>query len=393
MSTLDKMQTAKGRLALFAGFWLALASKLEWKPDPSVDIAATNGRYVKYNLEHMNARPMGEVVFIALHEIGHNMLAHMTRLGGRDPQLANIAMDYALDELLIKVAADSPNLGIVVPGDAHVDPDPTNVGTTWEHRYAKLLKKCKKDGSGKPDTSGMGTFDEVLPATDSDGKPLSAEAAEILGKEWKLAVQTAAVMAKQMGKLPQFLEEFIGDLVTPKVDWRTHLAHAVTRIARDESSYRRFNRRHMARGHYLPGMYSERIGGLGYFVDTSGSIGSDEFRAAKGAMAELLEDIKPETIFFGQCDTHLRSVMELTPQDLPLPELKVHGRGGTDMREAFEWACKHEHEIDAFILQTDLYIPELSPELIPNIPVIWIVTTDAPVPSGCDFGTVVRVVL
>jgi predicted metal-dependent peptidase len=393
----DKVQTAKARLAMYAGFWLALASKLEWIPDASVEIAGTNGRWVKYNRDHMNARPMGEVVFIVLHEIGHNMLAHMTRLNGRHPMLANIAMDYALDELLIKIAAETPALGIVVPGDAHHDPDPTNAGTTWEHRYNKMLKKCKKDGKGKPDTSGMKLFDEVQQPThgdgDKEGQPLTTEESEALSKSWQMAVQTAAVMAKQRGKLPGYLEEFIGELITPKVAWRTHLAHAVTRIARDESSYRRFNRRHVSRGHYLPGMYSERIGALGYFVDTSGSIQSEEFRAAKGAMTELLEDLKPELIYFGQCDTRLHSVMELAPQDLPLPELKVQGRGGTDMREAFEWACKHEHEIDAFILQTDMYIPPLDPSLIPNVPVIWIVTTDAPVPAGCDFGTLVRVVL
>jgi predicted metal-dependent peptidase len=86
-------------------------------------------------------------------------------------------------------------------------------------------------------------------------------------------------------------------------------------------------------------------------------------------------------------------VDELTVDDLPLPGLTVLGRGGTDMKEAFEWACAHEHEIEAFILQTDLYIPALDPSLVPNVPVIWIVTTEAPVPQGCDFGSMVRVVL
>lgn len=393
---MDKMQTAKGKLAIYAGFWLALASKLEWVPDASVPIAGTNGRQVKYNRDHMNARPLGEVVFVALHEIGHNMLCHMTRLGGRDMHMANIAMDYALDELLIKIAAETPQLGIVVPSDAHVDPDPSNAGTTWEHRYNKLKKKYPQGGGGGAGggKGGLpGLFDEVSPATGEDGKPLSASEVDALKKEWTLATQAAATMAKQMGKLPGFMEEFIGELIKPKVDWRSQLAHCMARVAKDESSYRRFNRRHLHRGAYLPGMYSERIAAIAYFCDTSGSISTNEFKAAMGAMTDLLEDLKPERIFFGQCDTKLHSVAELTPDNLPLPPLKVVGRGGTDMREAFEWACAHEQDIEAFILQTDGYVPPLDMKLAPRVPTIIILTTEATLPAGYDFATVVRVVL
>jgi predicted metal-dependent peptidase len=386
MSNKDQMQTAKGRLGLYAGFWLALCSKLEWVPSERFPVAATDSKRVFYNLEQINSRPLGEVVYIALHEVGHNMLAHMTRMGGgRDPDLQGIAMDYALNELLDKVAAETPVLGMICPEDACRDPDPANVGLTWEARYEKLKKQQGK--GGKPG------FDDHLAPTNDDGTPMSEADQDALRKEWTLAVQSAAVMAKRMGKLPGFMEEFITDLIKPKVDWRTQLAHCMARVTHDESSYRRFNRRHLHRGYYLPGQYNEQIGPIAYFCDTSGSISSNEFKAALGAMSELLEDLKPEIIHFGQCDTKLHSVQELTPDDLPLPGLKVFGRGGTDMREAFEWACAHEHEIEAFILQTDLFIPPLDPSLIPNVPVIWIVTTDAAVPAGCDFGSLVRVVL
>jgi predicted metal-dependent peptidase len=406
----DKMQTAKGRLALYAGFWIALACKMQWTPSKEFPVAATNGQTVFYNLEQLNSRPMGEVVFIALHEIGHPMLAHMARnTGGRDPNLVGIAMDIVLNELLVKVAAETPALGMVVPGDACLAAAfGVPQGLTWEATYDLLAKKCKQgggksdgkgDGKGKGQGGGNGpqrAFDDHLKPTQDgsvNGKPLTTAQKEAMGKEWQHAVQTAAVMAKQMGKLPGFLEEFIGELVKPKVDWRTQLQNCMARVAKDESSYRRFNRRHLHRGSYLPGSYSERIGALGYFCDTSGSIQSHEFKAALGAMTELLEDLKPEVIHFGQCDTRLHSVDELRPDDLPLPPLKVQGRGGTDMKEAFEWACQNQNDIDAFILQTDLYVPSLHPSLIPNIPVIVIVTTDAPVPSGWEDFAIVRVQL
>jgi len=391
MSDMDKMSLARGRLALHAGFWLALASKMQWVDAGNKTpggVAATNGNTVWYNRKDMDARPLGEVVFIALHEIGHPMLCHLTRRGNRDNNVYAVAIDVVLNHLLTKVAAETPALKMVVPADACVgktyglaDADITSV----EAVYNKLLKQGK---------GGQGNgFDGHEAPAGEDGKPLTPQQAEAMEKDWTVAVQSAAIMAKQMGKLPGFLEELIGELIKPKVDWRTHLRDCITRTAKDDSSYRRFNRRHLGRRTYLPGQYSERIGAIGYFCDTSGSISTDEFKAAMGGMTDILEDLKPEVIHFGQCDTRLHSVDMLGPHDLPLPPIKVHGRGGTDMREAFEWACAHEHEIDAFILQTDGYIPALPASCMPNIPVVWIITTDAVLPAGCDFGTQVRVVL
>jgi predicted metal-dependent peptidase len=389
----DKMSTARGRLALYAGFWLALAAKLQWIPDVKAPggVAATDSKRVWYNPENLNERPLGEVVYIALHEIGHNMLCHLTR-GAAHPnwnhEVKGIAMDIALNELLDKVAKETPHLGMVPPDDACRGEAFGGgfEGMSWEAIYLKLMKNAKK-------CAGKGGFDEHLDPKNDDGTAMSQAELDSLGKEWQVATQAAAEMAKQMGKLPGFLEEFIGELIKPKVDWRTQLANCMSKVASDESSYRRFNRRHIARGSYLPGYYSERIGPIGYFCDTSGSISSQEFAAGKGAMTDILEDLKPERIYFGQCDTQLHRVDELLVDDLPLPELTVVGRGGTDMREAMEWACQHEQEIDAFILQTDGYVPPLDPELVPNVPVIILLTTDAVMPSGWDFGNHIRIEL
>lgn len=325
------------------------------------------------------------------------MLAQLRPHGTRDPMLANIAKDIVLNEVLAKIAVENPHLGMIVPDDACVGAKFGGgfEGKTWETVYEMLVKKCKKGANGRPDPKGQGwgQFDEHMQPQNPDGTPMNEQQQDALAKEWQMQVQSAAVLAKQMGKLPGCLEELISDMVTPKIDWVSHLRHVVSRVTRDESSYRRFNRRHVSRGCYMPGQYSERIGALGYFADTSGSISSEEFKAAMGSMTTLLEDFKPERIYFGQCDTKLHSVIELTPEELPLPPLTVQGRGGTDMREAFEWACQHEAELDAFILQTDGFIPPLPLDCVPNVPVIWIVTTEAELPAGCDFGTVVRVVL
>lgn len=386
------MSTVLGRLSLYAGFFMALGSKMEWKPRADVPggVAATDARTVWYHPDLCTTRPMGEVVFIALHEIMHPMLLHMNRIGGRDRKIANIAMDIAGNQLLAKVIGEYPSLKATVPEDACLH---TTFGfppdLTWEAYYNMLVQNCK--GGKTVNGVSLKQFDDLQDGTNPDGTPRSEAEAEGLRKEWMLHVQQSALTARRYGKLPGCMEELIGEMIKPKVNWREQLRDCVMRTARDESSYRRFNRRFLGQRVYLPGYYSERIGRIAYFCDTSGSISSDEFKMGMGAMTDILEDLKPDAIMFGQCDTTLHSVQELTPDDLPLPPLKVHGRGGTDMREAFEWACANEHDIDAFVLQTDGYIPPLDPSLHPNIPVIWLLTTDAQLPAGCDVGTQVRV--
>lgn len=70
MADKDLMSTARGRIAIYAGFFLALGSKMQWKPDTNCPggVAATDGMRVLYNPDDINKRRLGEVVFIAMHD-------------------------------------------------------------------------------------------------------------------------------------------------------------------------------------------------------------------------------------------------------------------------------------------------------------------------------------
>jgi predicted metal-dependent peptidase len=399
----DRMQIAKGRLGLYAGFWLALASKMQWTAGNAPGgVAATNGQMVIYNRDNMNKRTLGECVFIALHEVVHPMLCHLVRRGERDPQIYGIAIDIIDNKFVKRIMDETPILRMEVPADAifgaqfgMTDDEITTVEDVydWLMKNAKGKKKGKGKGKGgqgeSEDSDSLPSFDDHMDPTNEDGSAMTPTQKEALEKEWQIAVQSAAKLAKDMGKLPGFMEEFINELLQSKVDWRSQL-WAATKVAKEESSYRRFNRRYVYSGTYLPGKYSERIGALGYTADTSGSISTEEFKQALTEMNTIIEELKPDLIYFGQCDTRLVSVEELTVDSLPLA-VTVKGRGGTDMKEAFAWACEHEDELDMFVLQTDGYVPALDPALHPKCPVIIIVTTDAQLPAGWEFDKIIRV--
>jgi len=408
MANTNKVDLAKARIALHCGYMLPLVTKLKWVDTTSVPVAATNGKQAFYNGEHFeNERTLGEAIFIVLHEVGHCMLAHMSRVGTRNRQLANIAMDYALNKRLKDMIAQQPSLKAEVPKDALLDEAKWG-DMNWEAIYDQLRKDNPSIREPGQKGSGMGMFDEVLPSgTKPDGEGddegdeegqgsgggMTQDEVATLDKSWLLAAQAAATMAKARGIKAGLLEEFINEIIKPNIDWQTQLVDLISRVSRDESSWRRFNRRHLHRESYMPGMYSERIGPIAFMLDVSGSISSRECSAALGAMNDILEDCKPELIYFGQCDTRMQGeVQELTPQDLPLTAMKVSGRGGTDLNPLFEWAVQHEQDIDALIVQTDGYISTIEPNNIPHgIPVIWIATTDAT--QYMTFGNVVKVVV
>lgn len=408
----NKVSISLGRFALYAGFFMPLASKLKWELKPMYKALAGTNAYSVFYRPELNDREQGEVTYICMHEIMHNMFAHMCRFGDRNHGIANWAMDAVGNNILDRWIIEVPQLGAKRPKDATTFQtlpilvpgfvfDKAMLEWSWEMVYDELMKHYDPQGGGGDDGSGSGlpNLDVVEPPpgggggdTDDSGHSDAPQATEAeldsIARDWTLALQSAAMQAKERGKLPGFVEEWIEDLIHPRIDWRSQLRYALTATAKDETSYRRFNRRFLSAELYLPGMYNERIGKLGYGLDTSGSMSSEEFKQAKGAMEEMIEDLRPEVILFAQCDSELHDVTELTSYDLPLPPLKVYGRGGTDLNPLFKWASE-QPDLDAFVVQTDGWISAIDPAFIPQCPVIWLATTDHT--EYMTFGKVIRV--
>lgn len=200
-------------------------------------------------------------------------------------------------------------------------------------------------------------------------------------------------MAKARGSMPGMFEEFVADMVTPKVDWRSQVWDAFTKTAKDEQSWRRFNRRYMHTHLYLPGLYSEHLGLVVQGTDTSGSMGSEEFKLATGCLNEIMEDLRPTNIYHIQCDTKVQAAEMLTPDDLPLQSQKFKGRGGTELTPIFQHIAEMEQEPELVAIVTDGYFGAIPQELKPACPVVWLVTTECTEAAEKSFGRVIRVMV
>ena len=120
----------------------------------------TNGNKIMFNSGFVNKLTFEELCFVELHEVMHVALGHLWRRGTREPQLWNIATDYAVNAILKEVGDAYTNAqkrkgsqfirSIKLPKDCLFDE--AFIGKSAEEIYNILKdeqKKQKNKGSGK----------------------------------------------------------------------------------------------------------------------------------------------------------------------------------------------------------------------------------------------------
>jgi len=94
----ERLVSARIGLLLKHSFFGNLATRLQLiNADEWCATAATDGRKFYYNSRFVTLLKPKEVEFLVAHEVLHVVYDHMDRRGDRDPQLFNIANDYAVN--------------------------------------------------------------------------------------------------------------------------------------------------------------------------------------------------------------------------------------------------------------------------------------------------------
>jgi predicted metal-dependent peptidase len=218
---------------------------------------ATDGRNFYYNCEFVDKLKPKEAEFGFAHEVLHNVFDHMGRRDGRDPQLSNIAADYAANQILV-----DEKIG-VVPSWINIFQDNKYRGMSYEQIYSDLEEK-----SIKIDISSLGELlDEHLDGDEGDGgddsegnsngRPkLTAEEKKAIRDEIKEAM-VAAAQAAGAGRVPAGVARMISDFTEPKMDWRQMLRMNIQSIIKSNFSFNRPNRKSQHSGAILPGLMNE----------------------------------------------------------------------------------------------------------------------------------------
>ena len=355
---MEKLVTARVGLLLRHPFFGNLATRMKLiDASDWCSTLATDGRNFYYNLEFVDKLKPKEAEFGFAHEVLHNVFDHLGRKESRDPQLSNIAADYAVNQIL-----KDERIG-EVPNFIKIFQDNKYRGMSYEEIYDDLYENAEKidinmlgelldehlDGEGEGDGEGDGD-------KDGKGRPrLTAEERKAIRDEIKEAM-VAAAQAAGAGNLPAGVRRLITDFTEPKMDWRQLLRMNIQSIIKSNFSFNRPNRKSMHSGAILPGMMNEETIDVCVAIDMSGSISNtqakDFISEVKGIMDEYV-DFKLQLWCF---DTEVYNYASFTGDSADeILNYEVKGGGGTAFEANWEFMKEEGIEPKRFIMFTDGY--------------------------------------
>jgi predicted metal-dependent peptidase len=328
--------------------------------------AATDGRNVFYGRKFVDGLDDMELRALVLHENLHKAFRHLTtwrHLYDKDAQLANMACDYVINLMI----HDS-------------DPDGTEVrlpeGGCLDEQYrgldaGEVFRRLQKQGGG-----GGGGGGGSLDQHDWEaGESMSNDEKEQLAKDVDQALRQGKILA---GKMKGDIPREVTDALASKVDWREALREFVTSFCtdRDESTWRRPNRRWLWQDVYMPSSISESIGRIVVAIDMSGSIGDAEIGQFLGEIKSICETVSPEGIDLLYWDTRVCQHEKYERDQLGnlLQTTKPRGRGGTDPQCIPDYIKAHRLKPECAVILTDGVVPRWGDGWA--CPTLWGITTD-----------------
>lgn len=383
MSKLNHIERlGSARIALMARepFYGQLCMRMDFRPDPRIETAVADGKVIRFNPEYVDSLTSSQLVGLLAGLTSHIAMGHQLRRAERDKDKWNVATDYAISSGLV---AD----GFELPSDKAVNPkyaDPNK----WfaESIYNDLPdqpQQCQGQGHGQgqgdqsgSDPNGAGGVDDQK---NDDGSEMSESQRAEAEQELQSAVIAAAEQAvKKMGKLPAGWEEKINRLKQPpQIPWQAKIRHLLTPTHPTDYSWRRPNRRFIARGLYMPTTVKEGAGTWVVAFDTSGSMSTRELEVCANELEAIAEEVRPGRMVVYHCDAALHGnppEIEVEPGcSIPVQAYSMRGRGGTDMQPIFDRITEMNIEPDVVVVFTDGYVPWHEEQPYRTI---WAITND-----------------
>ena len=338
-----------------------------------IPTACTDGWNVQYNPAFVDGLKDSELRFLVLHEALHKAYRHLhvwKSLWAIDARLANIAADHFNNLSLVDLDAGE---GFITMPKVGVQPDPQYRGMS----VAMIFDKLKQDPPPKDEGSGMDEHD-----WEGGSAPSEAEQ-EAQGKEIDRAMRQGEIMrSKMQGKGSKGQSGVFGDLLTPVVDWRKVLRDFITETCagRDESTWRKPNRRYIGDDVYMPSMMSNTIRELVVGFDTSGScFGGADMARFVSEIKVIIEDVKPSKCRVIYWDTEVRGEQVFEDGLFAVQSLKPRGGGGTDGSVLFDYLRDKQISPDAIVQFSDGYVGSCGNS---SWPTLWALTTNFSSPYG-----------
>jgi predicted metal-dependent peptidase len=344
-SHIDLMKSPQ--FVAYSGVLMVGSVKVE--SDPSkCPTAYTNGRDVVYGRDFIAKLTDAELRAVILHENKHKMYRHIAtwkHLWKQNPSKANRACDYVIN---LEIAdEDKKSNGFVKLPKCGLY-DEKYRGLNSAEVFALL-----DDDDGGGGGSGEGLDEHGWEDADS----MSEEEKQELGKQIDQAIRQGAILA---GKVGGDIDRCFTDLMSAKVDWKEALREFVSTVCngKDDSTWRKPNRRWLQNDLYLPSTISESMGRIVVAVDTSGSIDQRSVNRFLSEVVGIMNNVNPEIVDLLYWDGEVagHEVYGVGDGDKLMASTKPKGGGGTSPSCITKYLKEKDIVPECVVVLTDGYV-------------------------------------
>jgi Uncharacterized protein conserved in bacteria len=321
--------------------------------DKSISTACTNGKCIRYNPDFFRTLSEGERNYVFLHEVYHILLLHWKRIGDRDPLIWNVAADWVVNDKLDRLRWNLPKyVKFKRPAEGCFIDELMLVDYT-EKLYQTLVSKSKSKSDGtvtinkKNYKMKMKDLEAPDSLNDIEQEVAAREVKKLIGDTIKRrGVGASAFLPREMLELVQ----------TKKLPWNRILYDFLQQRDDDESSYLTPERKYIHMDLIVPGIakVDDRLGEIWAFVDSSGSIGTDEL----SQFMTLLYRISKEfdcTFNIAFWDTSVTDVYNnIRSKEQILKCMSKHS-GGTDINCVYDYIREKHLHPEVMLILTDGY--------------------------------------
>jgi len=358
----ERLVTARIGLLLRHSFFGNLATRLQLiNADEWCGTAATDGQKFYYNSRFIMMLKPKEVEFLVAHEVLHVVYDHMGRRDHRDPQIWNIADDYAVNADLKRHKVGQFITTVPCLYEQKYD------GKAAEVIYDDLMKNVQKiDINDLIDQLLDDHMDGDGEDADSDsdgnkqgkgkGRPkLSDEEKERIRQEVKQAIINAAQSA-EAGQLPLGVERLIKQATSPVMPWRELIQTNLTSAIRTDYSWMRPSRRGWHMDAIMPGMTPGEEIDVVVSIDMSGSISNKQAQQFLGEIGGMMDSFDGYKVHVFCFDTATYNPQDFSSENMEsIEEYQPMGGGGTDFDCIFTYLKDNAIDPKRLIVFTDGY--------------------------------------
>lgn len=342
--------------SLFAQLMFGLINEVSSGVVPT---AATNGKKRYFDKKFMDGMKPEEQAFVVAHEICHEILMHNNRRGNRDHLLWNYVADIKINRMLLESGMTRPPTGVF-----------DHKGETFAGKTEEFIYDYLEELKEEPPKDYVG---------DLLGDELSSEEAAQAQGRLQVAVDMHGI-----GKLGAEMQAALTNILNPPEKWYDYLRRYFTSKMYCGYDWTQLCRREFLRtGLIAPPPQSDSLGVVVISVDQSGSIDKEMLDFFTGHVNSIMQECRPHKIVVQYFDTEVHETEEYAPEDLPFSLRRICG-GGTSFVDCC--AKAEEHEATVHIILTDACG---SFPVSVNIPTVWALTMDTPVPS--ELGETIQI--